>query len=111
MASLPSGSKLACDLTPSRSDETIECLKLIPETEILSFQAMSKTIHAVFENGIFRPVEPVDLPDKVEVVFEPRVVGKSDGWADGYFEATAGAFAKEPFDRPDQGALPNRGKW
>jgi hypothetical protein len=36
---------------------------------------------------------------------------KNDGWADGYFEATAGAFAQEPFDRPDQGALPNRGKW
>ncbi|MCU0708454.1 MAG: antitoxin family protein [Pirellula sp.] len=72
---------------------------------------MSKTIHAVFENGIFRTVEPVDLPDKVEVVFEPRVVEKSDDWPDCYFETTAGAFANEPFDRPDQGALPNRGKW
>ena len=40
---------------------------------------MSKTIHAVFENGIFRPVEPVDLPDKVEVEFEPRVVEKTSG--------------------------------
>ncbi|MFM7516851.1 MAG: antitoxin family protein [Pirellula sp.] len=40
---------------------------------------MSKTIHAVFENGIFRPVEPVDLPDKVEVEFEPRVVEKTGG--------------------------------
>ncbi len=72
---------------------------------------MSKTIHAVFENGIFRPVEPVDLPDKVEVEFEPRVVEKTGGWPDGYFEATAGAFANEPFFRVDQGTLPQRGHW
>jgi predicted DNA-binding antitoxin AbrB/MazE fold protein len=72
---------------------------------------MSKTIHAVYENGIFRPVEPVDLPDKVEVEFEPRVVEKNDGWPDGYFETTAGAFANETFCRPNQGALPNRGDW
>ena len=51
---------------------------------------MSKTIHAVFENGIFRPVEPVDLPDKVEVEFEPRVVEKTGGWPDGDFAATSG---------------------
>ena len=72
---------------------------------------MSKTIHAVFENGIFRPVEPVDLPDKVEVEFEPRVVEKTSGWPDGYFEATSGAFANETFLRADQGALPDRGHW
>jgi len=80
---------------------------------------MSKTIHAVFENGIFRPVDPVDLPDKVEVEFpdkvevefEPRVLEKNNRWPDCYFEATAGAFEKEPFDRPDQGVLPNREKW
>jgi predicted DNA-binding antitoxin AbrB/MazE fold protein len=72
---------------------------------------MSKTIHAVFENGIFRPVEPVDLPDKVEVEFEPRVVENTGGWPDGYFEATAGAFANEPFFRADQGTLPQRGHW
>ena len=72
---------------------------------------MSKTIHAVFENGIFRPVDPVDLPDKVEVEFEPRVLEKNNRWPDCYFEATAEAFEKEPFDRPDQGVLPNREKW
>ena len=32
-----------------------------------------KTIHAVFENGVFRPIEPVDLPDQTPVEFEPRV--------------------------------------
>jgi hypothetical protein len=25
---------------------------------------MTQTIHAIFENGIFRPVEPVNLPDR-----------------------------------------------
>lgn len=110
-ARLPSGQKLACDLILPRTDRTIACLGLGPATETLSFQAMSKTIHAVFENGIFRPVEPVDLPDNVEVVLEPRVVEENEGCADGYFETTAGALAQEPFDRPDQGALPNRGKW
>lgn len=79
--------------------------------EKMSFETMSKTIHAVFENGIFRPVDPVDLPDRVEVEFEPRVLEKNDRWPDCYFETTAGVFAKEPFDRPDQGALPNREKW
>jgi predicted DNA-binding antitoxin AbrB/MazE fold protein len=31
-------------------------------------------IHAVFENGVFRPTGPVELPDRCEVEFEPRVV-------------------------------------
>jgi predicted DNA-binding antitoxin AbrB/MazE fold protein len=72
---------------------------------------MSKTIHAVFENGIFRPVEPVDLPDKVEVEFEPRVVEKTGSWPDGYFEATSGAFANETCLRAGQGTLPDLGQW
>ncbi|MFM7128058.1 MAG: antitoxin family protein [Isosphaeraceae bacterium] len=72
---------------------------------------MNKTIHAVFENGIFRPVEPVDLPEKVEVEFEPRVIVKNEHWPVGYFQKTAGVFASELFHRPDQGALPDRGDW
>ena len=32
------------------------------------------SVHAVFENGVFRPTDPIDLPEKCEVVFEPRVV-------------------------------------
>ena len=31
-------------------------------------------IHAVYENGVFRPVGPVNLPDPYEVEFEPRLV-------------------------------------
>lgn len=36
------------------------------------------TIHAVFENGVFRPIGSVDLPENCQVVFEPRIVGQSD---------------------------------
>jgi len=32
------------------------------------------TIRAVFENGVFRPTEPVTLPEACEVEFEPRLV-------------------------------------
>lgn len=72
---------------------------------------MSKTIHAVFENGVFRPVESVDLPEKAEVEFEPRLVAKIEGWPEGYFRQTAGAFAGEIFERPDQGTIPDRDQW
>ena len=34
---------------------------------------MLKTIHAIYEGGVFRPVEAVDLPDQTEVEFEPRI--------------------------------------
>jgi predicted DNA-binding antitoxin AbrB/MazE fold protein len=33
-----------------------------------------KAIHAVFENGVFRPTEPVDLPERTEVEIEARVI-------------------------------------
>ncbi len=32
------------------------------------------TIRAVYENGVFRPMEPIDLPEKSVVEFEPRPV-------------------------------------
>jgi predicted DNA-binding antitoxin AbrB/MazE fold protein len=34
-------------------------------------------IHAVYENGVFRPIDPVNLPDRCRVEFEPRVVGSN----------------------------------
>jgi predicted DNA-binding antitoxin AbrB/MazE fold protein len=34
---------------------------------------MTKTIHAVYENGVFRPTEEVDLPEKTAVEIELRV--------------------------------------
>ena len=39
---------------------------------------MSSTVHAIYENGVFRPVEPVDLPDNTPVEFEPRVLNGGD---------------------------------
>jgi len=33
-----------------------------------------QTIHAIFENGVFRPVVPVELPERAEFAFEPRLV-------------------------------------
>lgn len=74
-------------------------------------RTMNKTIHAVFENGVFRPVESVDLPENSEVEFEPRLVEKKNEWPEGYFQQTAGVFERETFERPNQGTLPDRGKW
>jgi predicted DNA-binding antitoxin AbrB/MazE fold protein len=37
-----------------------------------------KTIHAVFERGMFRPLETVELPERCEVEFEPRPVKRSE---------------------------------
>jgi predicted DNA-binding antitoxin AbrB/MazE fold protein len=36
------------------------------------------TIHAIFEEGVFRPREPVQLPEGSEVEFEPRIVPTLD---------------------------------
>ena len=33
-----------------------------------------KSIHAIYEDGVFRPIEPVDLPEHCHVEFEPRVI-------------------------------------
>ena len=35
---------------------------------------MPQTIHAVYENGVFRPVEPVNLPERCQVEVEIRQV-------------------------------------
>lgn len=35
---------------------------------------MTQMIHAIYENGVFRPVEPVDLPERCEVEVEVRQV-------------------------------------
>ena len=37
-----------------------------------------KTVHAVYENGVFRPKESVELPEPCEVEFEPRVVDEKE---------------------------------
>ena len=35
-----------------------------------------KNVHAIYENGVFRPLGQVDLPDRTEVEFVPRPIGK-----------------------------------
>jgi predicted DNA-binding antitoxin AbrB/MazE fold protein len=37
------------------------------------------TIHAVYENGVFRPTEKVNLPDRCEVEVEIRQVKEPPG--------------------------------
>ena len=32
------------------------------------------TIRAIYENGVFRPIGPIELPDRSVVEFEPRPV-------------------------------------
>ena len=41
-----------------------------------------KTIHAIYENGMFRPTEPVELPENSRVEFELRLVPSDDDSAD-----------------------------
>ena len=72
---------------------------------------MSKVIYAIFENGVFRPTEPVDLPEHSQVEFEPRVLDVAKDWPNDYFQRTAGSLAGEKFERPSQGELPERDSW
>jgi predicted DNA-binding antitoxin AbrB/MazE fold protein len=32
------------------------------------------SVHAIYENGVFRPMQPVDLPDQCEVEVDYRTV-------------------------------------
>ena len=45
-----------------------------------------KTIHAVYEQGVFRPHESVELPERTEVEFEPKVFGEKKPEAGGMEE-------------------------
>ena len=42
-----------------------------------------KTIHAVHERGVFRPLETVELPEGTEVESEPRPVAQLEDGNDG----------------------------
>ena len=37
---------------------------------------MTKTFQAIYSDGVFRPVVPVDLPERTPVEFEPRILPK-----------------------------------
>ena len=61
------------------------------------------TIHAVYENGVFRPREPVQLPEACEVEFEPRLVAPSvpaavDGPLKGVYAVLSQRFASGETD-------------
>jgi predicted DNA-binding antitoxin AbrB/MazE fold protein len=36
------------------------------------------TVRAIYENGVFRPTEPVNLPENARVEFEPKIVPPQD---------------------------------
>ena len=81
---------------------------------------MSRTIPVVFDSGVFRPLQPVDLAEgtRAEVTpLGPPMPGAADqtgglgAWPARYFEQTAGALAGEDFERPSQGDLPQRESW
>ncbi len=46
-----------------------------------------RTVHAVYENGVFRPLEAVELPERTQVEFEPRPIraGISNGPLDAIY--------------------------
>lgn len=68
-------------------------------------------------NGVVVLPPDVHLPDGQDVTVQPVDVAQkaeassANGWPDGYFEQTAGAFAGEEFERPPQGELPSRDDW
>jgi predicted DNA-binding antitoxin AbrB/MazE fold protein len=71
---------------------------------------MSDHVPAIFDAGVFRPLEPVDWPDgtRAEVTL---ISPQSQTWPTSYFEQTAGALQGEAFERPSQGELPQRDAW
>jgi hypothetical protein len=78
---------------------------------------MSQSIPTVFDSGVFRPLEPVDLAEgtRAEVILvvspSPSAANGVFTWPTDYFATTAGALAGEVFDRPPQGDLPTREVW
>ena len=85
------------------------------------------SIPAIFDAGVFRPLEPVDLADgtRAEVIPLPPTAPASVSstassstssaqppiWPPNYFDQTAGALAGEDFERPPQGDVPRRENW
>lgn len=40
-----------------------------------------KTVHAVYEHGVFRPLQGVELPEHTEVEFEPKIISRPRAYA------------------------------
>lgn len=57
-----------------------------------------------------RQLEPL-VREAMDQVEKEEPSDSASTWPFGYFEATAGAFAGEEFERPPQGDLPRRDDW
>jgi hypothetical protein len=59
--------------------------------------------------------EAIEQADAIDTGFvNPDIdpmLGVENGWPVGYFASTAGMFADEPFERPDQGEMPEAKTW
>jgi predicted DNA-binding antitoxin AbrB/MazE fold protein len=51
-----------------------------------------KTVRAIFENGVFRPLEPVELPEGAAVEFELRVSKDRERLLDELYELLSERF-------------------
>ncbi len=74
------------------------------------------SIPAIYDAGVFRPLEPVNLAEgtRAEVIPLPSngaAPEQSAGWPPNYFGQTAGALEGENFERPAQGDFPRRENW
>ena len=65
----------------------------------LESKAMATAIHAVFEHGVFRPMQPVDLPDRCEVEVEIRAITSVDGAEEQFPEESATMLSDRDRDR------------
>ena len=48
-----------------------------------------KTVHAIYEKGVFRPTRKVDLPERCKVTFVPQVVQRKGNKANAKAKAMA----------------------
>jgi hypothetical protein len=74
------------------------------------------SIPAIYDSGVFRPLEPVNLADGTRAEVIPLTSNRaapeqSATWPPKYFDQTAGALEGQDFERPAQGELPQRENW
>ena len=60
---------------------------------------MTTAIHAVYEDGVFRPTEPVDLPDRCEVEVEIRALATASEGMEKFPEESATVLSDRDRDR------------
>lgn len=66
-----------------------------------------KTVRAVFEHGVFRPLETVELAEKTEVEFEPRPAAGDANGSDNLAEIYALLSERYQSGEPDTAARHN----